>query len=186
MATVDEDERDSREYRDTVEENAVLEPGVVADVMGHDAGERERECTVTEPGMQAGGRRPFRNSRFPEAPFEGGAFANGRIGVEEAAMDGFDDIAAAVGLGEHRIVKAPPLRGEPGGEASSKDPVELSAQTGGDAEEDEPGDTVCMTLRVCERERATPGSAEEEPTLDCQAILEPLEVGDQMMGGVGG
>src|SRR5437867_5515398 len=54
----------------------VIEPRVVANVVGHDAREGQRICRVAEPFSQACGRRPLERRGLPEAPRLGGSLPN--------------------------------------------------------------------------------------------------------------
>lgn len=102
---------------------------------------------------------PFWNGGLPEAPFVGSPLANGGFGVEEEAVGHLDDISVAVGPGKDCIAKAPPLRWELRGEAASKDPVKLTAQSRGDGEENELGNTAWIGFCIGERQDASPGAA---------------------------
>jgi hypothetical protein len=55
---------------------------------------------------------------------------------------------------------------------------------GGDAEEDHLADALGMRLGVGERKRAAPRSTEDEPALDLEVLAQPLDVRDQVRGGV--
>lgn len=43
-----------------------------------------------------------------------------------------------------------------------------------------------MDFCVGERQRTPPGTAEDKPPFDIEMIAEPLDVGDQVVGGIGG
>jgi hypothetical protein len=101
-------------------------------------------------------------------------------------MGGLHDIAVAVGPWEHGIAKAPPLLWKLRSEAASKDPVELTAQASGDAEEDEFGDPIWIGLSVGKCEGTAPRATDDEPALDREVISDALDIGDEVVGGVRG
>ena len=95
----------------------------------------------------------------------------------------FDEIAAAFAFRQSGA-QTLPLLGEEGRHAAAKQPVELRAPSGRDAEQDKFGDAVRVPLSVGERQRASPRSAEDQPALDIEPFTQQLDVRDQMGGGV--
>src|SRR5262249_15763611 len=65
------------------------------------------------------------------------------------------------------------------------EPVDLGAPRRADAIEDDLRDAAGVSLGVGERQRRTPGVAEQQPAIDAEVRAQPLHVGDQVGGGVG-
>src|SRR5208283_1738942 len=71
----------------------VLEPRIVADVMGHDARECHCKSGISKPGRQSMSGRPARRRGLPRTPREGGLLANRRVGIVQQSIVCVDDIA---------------------------------------------------------------------------------------------
>ncbi len=63
-------------------------------------------------------------------------------------------------------------------------PADFGVSQQKDAAQDDLGDAFRMGLRIGESQRAAPGSAEYQPALDAQMLAQPLDVRDQVPGGV--
>src|SRR5437660_564789 len=76
----------ARDLRDEVcvaEHNAIIEPRIVSNVMGHDAREGESKGGIVKSGRQAVRRRPRRGRGLPRAPREGSLVANRGVRTAE-------------------------------------------------------------------------------------------------------
>src|SRR5438552_7254124 len=95
------------------------------------------------------------------------------IGVEQvAALPGRQEVDEA----------APDL----GGEAAHavQEPVDLAGAAEEDAAQHQAAAALGMGLGVGERQRAAPRAAEHQPALDAEMLAQPLDVGDEMPGGI--
>ena len=64
-------------------------------------------------------------------------------------------------------------------------PFEFGAGQRVDAAHDQFADAIGMRLGIGERQRRAPGAAEHQPFVEAAHLAQPLDVGDQMPGGVG-
>ena len=64
-------------------------------------------------------------------------------------------------------------------------PVEFGLGQRVDAAHDEFADALGMRLGIGERQRRAPGAAEHQPFVEAAHLAQPLDVGDEMPGGVG-
>ena len=100
----------------------------------------------------------------------------------QAPVVGVQQIAA-LGLGDRREVVLPRV-GEEAARAVLVEPVDLALAQQEDAAQHQLGHALGVRLRVGERERAAPRAAEHLPALDAEVLAQPLDVGDEVPGGV--
>ncbi len=155
----------------------------MADVVSDDPRIGQREGRIAEAGRERGRRGPIGRRRLPQTPGGRRPFAYGSVRVPEGAVIGVDDVAAAQSLGQGAAPSLPRL-GEEEAQSVAKEPVELFAPAGRDAEEHECADVSGKTFGVGQRQSATPRSAEDQPVPDAEVRPEPFDVGDQVVGGV--
>lgn len=125
VAAVDEDAGDAVEFGGVADELFVFEKGGVSPVMGDESREAESEFRVgfLKGGTMAGGEGDV--GVFPDAPFEGGAFSNSGVGVEEERGVGIDQGEVVQIFGDEGG-EAVPLFGEEGADASG-DPIDFAS-----------------------------------------------------------
>lgn len=115
---------------------------------------------------------------FPGTPVGGGLCGySGVFAVHQAGVGG-DDVAVTLGLG-NTSAEAFPSLGEEARYAALQ-PVDLGPASGGDAVEDDPGDTAGVLLGIGQNQGRPPGAAEQQPTVNAEVLAQVLEVPDQM------
>ena len=103
--------------------------------------------------------------------------------IVEPSIVRLHDVAVAFGS-RQCITQALPLRREQNCRAATKPPIELLAASGGDAEQDDLGDAMWISLRIRERQRAAPRAAQHQPSIDVEMLAQPLDIRDEVGGGV--
>src|SRR6266540_871720 len=93
------------------QQDPVLEPGVMAPVMGDEAREGHPEHRVVVARIMPVVWAHPNVSVLPVAPVAGGLSTDGRIGLVQQSAVRTDEVALAVGLG-HAVAEACPLFGE--------------------------------------------------------------------------
>ena len=99
-ATLHHDPGDAGQGAGFAQQDAVFEPGVVAEVMRHDAcpGHPEVGLRPHQAGFGVGVDRHER--RLPVVPVTGGLRAHGGVGVVQETVIGLDEVAIALGGGD--------------------------------------------------------------------------------------
>ena len=183
VAALHDRARDRRQPMRVADELALVEKAAMHEVMGLDAREGEREglLRMLRDDARVGQERD--DGAFPAAPRLGGRELDISVRSREAAMVGGDQVAALV-LGDRRDESLPWL-GEQSRGAVPIEPAQLGAAHREDAAQHELADALRMRLGIGERQRRAPRAAEDEPALDGEHLPQPLDIGDEMPGGVG-
>ena len=166
------------------QQDAVFEPGGVAEVMGHEAcpGHAEDGLAVPRSGLVGSGSidmsvSPRRASRWRPSRARPGRrrAATGRTPRQDCHRGRWAG---------HRRGTAPTRPGN--SRAMSWVTHSTSLPGRGDTEEDHLGDALRMGFGVGQAEGRAPRCAEEKPALDAQVLPQALDVGDQVVGRVRG
>ncbi len=154
-ASVHHDPWDIDQRGRAAKQASVLQPRVVADVMGQDAGEGEGEGWVREPIVQFGTRRPFGCGGLPLTPGFGGLLTDPEVGIIQQSVICLDDIVMRCS-DRQPSPETVPLLGEENGCTPPEPPVKLRASSGCDAPQDHLRGPIRMGFRVGECQRAPP------------------------------
>src|SRR5690606_11798801 len=183
VTALDDDGRHVCEHAHVVEQLVLVrEKAAVHEVVGLDARGRERELVLAElpRALLVGPERARR--ALPDRPGAGRGKPRRAVVREQAAVIGGEQIAALVFRDRRQIVL--PALGEDHARAVLVEPLELLAPQQKNAAQHELADGLRMLLGVCERERAAPGPAEDEPARYTQVRAQALGGGGEMPGRV--
>ena len=171
------------QFLDSAQQLALVEPALVRHIMILDPRHRDRMLVFGEflehrrIGQQGDGQS------FPQAPRLGGAQLGRLVVGGQATAIRLDQVAALV-LRHHRQEIVPAF-GINFGRAIFVEPVEFALAEQEDAAQDDFGDAVGMRLRIGEAQGRAPAAAEHQPFFDTAHFAQPLDVLDQVPGGVG-
>ena len=121
-------------------------------------------------------------ARLPARPGARRPGANGPVGIGQPRPKGGDEIAA-LGLGD-RAEEILPAIGKQQARTALVEPVDLPLPAGEDAAQDHRRDTFGMRLGVGERQRRTPGAAEQQPGFRADHLAQLFEIGNEVPRGV--
>src|SRR6202030_23449 len=96
-APIDDRTRNGSERVCVAKQEAVLDPCIVADIVGNDPRKAHRERGILESWRETMSRRPRRRRGLPGTPCERGLAANFGIAIVEKLIDGIDDVGIAFG-----------------------------------------------------------------------------------------
>ena len=131
-----------------------VEEAAIDEIVALDAREGEGVVILGEAAHPLGVGQQRQRLAFPGAPGPRGFELHGWIGIGEAAVIGFDQIAA-LGLGDHAQILLEGV-GEDPATAFLIEPFELRAPQREDASQHELGHALWVCLGVSERERGAP------------------------------
>ena len=185
IAALHDHSRDVADLRHPIEELVgVVQEAAVDKVMALDACERIGEFGIVEFGDVAGVEAQEARGALPFRPATGGFAAHGGVVAGETTIVGRHHLAA-LGLREQPDELGIELRVQRAGTVRcAVEPIELPRAHQEDAAQHELGDPRRMGLRVGERQRRTPRTAEQLPALDAEVEAQCLHVLDEVPGGV--
>ena len=157
----------------------------VGEVVRHDPGERQPPAQVLVPRRRHPALLVHAEGVLPGAPVVRRLLAHRRVGALQQPVVGGDEVAVPVRVGQAAPEACPRPRGRTGrhrGRASRSRPLVLFVTA---------TRTISLTRSGCclgvgKRERRAPGGAAHQPALDAEVLAQLLEVGDQVLGRVGG
>ncbi|CUY44725.1 Uncharacterised protein [Serratia marcescens] len=153
----------------------------MGEVVVFNAGERQREIILAERSGFAA-RQQRDRLPFPHAPKFGRFKLHLRIGRGQPLPVGGDHVFTLVIRedGQHAL----PFFREEARSAVLVIPMQLLLAQGEDAAQHHLTDALRVRLRISERQRRSPGTAEHQPLIDAGHFAQPLDIGHQMPGGV--
>src|SRR6266508_4753865 len=160
------------------QQDPVLEPGVMAPVMGDEAREGHPEHRVVVAGIMPVVWAHPNVSVLPVAPVAGRLSTDGRIGLVQQSAVRTDEVALAVGLG-HAVAEACPLFGEQPTDPP-RDPLDLPASPSGDSGQDDLRDPVGVAFGVGQAQGRAPGPSEHQPALDAKLAPQQFDVREEV------
>ena len=182
VAPVHDDPGDIAEPVGILEQLVLAQEGVVHEVVAFDAGQAQGRGLVREmrdhrsPGFEVG------STALPQRPGPCGLTPHRRVIRGEPPVVRTDHVRAFV-LRDQLDVRLPQFGLDAPG-AILVEPPDVPSSAQEDAAQDESRDPLGMGLRICKRERRTPGAAEHEPGADAEVAADSLDVPDQVRGGV--
>src|SRR5215207_2990221 len=160
------------------------EPAAMKKVMILDAGESQREGRITEIGNQTLIRLKSDGGSLPGAPSDSGRPVHSGVGVKQQVVVSGDGVtgkgATAQRSEEHFVALGEQL---PGGTVVVE--IQLAPSECEDSAQHQLRDAVTVLFRVRQGERAAPRATKNLPTLDATMHPQPLDVCNQVPGGVG-
>jgi hypothetical protein len=178
QAAVNQDAGNARKAARFSQENTIFEPGVVAPIVGDDAGKRQPEGGFLVPRMRRVVRMHRYESHLPVAPVSCGLLVYGWIGVHEEAMIGFNEVASNFRFG-HAVTKTCPLLWEENANSTGY-PVELPGCVSGDADKHHFSHSMGMPFGVSERQGRSTRPAKHQPPLDIEAPPQQFDICEEM------
>jgi len=183
VATLHDDRRNVADALRVAQQLVVVpEEAAVHEVVAFDAREGQREGVLAAAGDVVGILMQETGGALPDGPCTRGLEPDTRILAGQPTMVGADEVAA-FHLGNRREVMLPRIRIERAA-AVLIEPLQLPAPQHEDAAQHQLGHPLGMRLRIGQRQRGAPGTAEHLPAFQCQMLAQALDVRNQVPSGV--
>jgi hypothetical protein len=183
VAALDDDGRDALQPIGPGDQLAFIEPASVDHVVILDPGDGDRDVVACEMLDGLGAGQEGDGLALPSAPCLGGGEPGRRVRVRQPPLVGGHQVLAF--RLRYRRQEIPPFVRVNLRRAVAIEPVELGLAEGEDAAQDQLGDSLGVGFGISESERRAPGAAEHHPAFVAGLLAEPLDIVDQMPGGVG-
>ncbi|MNS68352.1 hypothetical protein D3C72_1016320 [compost metagenome] len=155
---------------------------MVAEVVAFDAGNRQRTLRLGETVDYQRVRAQGRGAALPGRPGLGRVHLGDLVVADQAFVERSEQVVALVQRDRRDVVL--PVIGEQAAGAGLVEPFDFLRTAEKDPAQDQAVYPLRMGLRVGQREGRTPGAAKQHPFVDAQVLSNPLQVGDQIPGGV--
>ncbi|MNI53477.1 hypothetical protein D3C73_1083120 [compost metagenome] len=182
IATVDDHAWQVGDLVHVADQLVFFEERVVDEVVAFDAGDRQCTLRLGESLDHHRVRTQRRNPPFPGGPRLGRVHLGDLVVTGQALVEGVEQITTFLWRDRSDVV-LPVIREQAAG-ALLIHPVNVLRTGQENPTQDQAVDALGMGLRVSQRQGRTPGTAEHHPLVDAQVQADPLQVCDQIPGGV--